>query len=71
VVVLSYRTIFVIMGAVTLVASAYIVAMLRDQIGDDVRRPVAGGPEPALTGSTAMEPSALTGAPVEATVTES
>ncbi|HEY3529897.1 MAG TPA: MFS transporter [Nocardioides sp.] len=74
VVVLSYRTIFVIMGAVTLVASAYIVTMLRDQIADDVRRPVADGPEPVVTGSPAMDPAVLAGAPaqaVETTVTES
>jgi MFS family permease len=39
VVVLSYRQIFVIMGVVTLLAAAYIAALLRGQIVDDVRRP--------------------------------
>jgi hypothetical protein len=37
--VLSYRQIFVIMGAVTLLAAAYIAVLLRHQIVDDVRRP--------------------------------
>ncbi|MGA8248013.1 MAG: MFS transporter [Nocardioides sp.] len=41
VVLLSYRQIFVIMAAVTLLAAAYIAALLRRQIVDDVRRPVA------------------------------
>jgi len=50
VVILSYRTILAIMGAVTLVASAYIVAMLRHHIADDLRRPVAAGPEPTVIG---------------------
>jgi MFS family permease len=44
VVVLSYRQIFVIMGAVTLLAAAYIAVLLRQQIADDVRHPVASGP---------------------------
>jgi MFS family permease len=44
VVVLSYRQIFVIMAAVTMLAAAYIAILLRGQIADDVRRPVAEGP---------------------------
>jgi MFS family permease len=51
VVILSYRTILAIMGAVTLVAAAYIVAQLRDQIADDVRRPkpdAEPGVDPAM-----------------------
>ncbi len=47
VVLLSYRQIFWIMGAVTLLAAAYITALLRRQIADDVRRPVAAGPQAA------------------------
>jgi MFS family permease len=45
VVVLSYREIFVIIAVVTAVAAVYIAALLRDQIVDDVRRPVAADPE--------------------------
>jgi MFS family permease len=45
VVLLSYRQIFTIMGVVTLLAAAYIAALLRHQIADDVRRPVAAGPQ--------------------------
>jgi MFS family permease len=41
VVVLSYRTILTIMGAVTLLAAGYIMALLRHQIAHDVRRPAA------------------------------
>jgi MFS family permease len=41
VVVLSYRVIFSIMAGVTLLAAVYIAVLLRDQIRDDVRRPVA------------------------------
>jgi MFS family permease len=52
VVLLSYRQIFVIMGIVTLLAAVYIVVLLRHQIADDVRRPVAGPqpvePEPSV-----------------------
>ncbi|MDX6360802.1 MAG: hypothetical protein QOH37_3856 [Nocardioidaceae bacterium] len=50
VVVLSYRQIFVIMGAVTLLAAAYIAVLLRHQIADDVRRP-PGEVAPAESGS--------------------
>jgi MFS family permease len=50
VVVLSYRQIFVIMGAVTLLAAAYIALLLRHQIADDVRRP-PGEVAPAESGS--------------------
>jgi MFS family permease len=50
VVVLSYRQIFVIMGAVTLLAAAYIAVLLRHQIADDVRRP-QGEVAPAESGS--------------------
>jgi MFS family permease len=39
VVVLSYRQIFAITGAVTLLAATYIAVLLRDQIAHDVRRP--------------------------------
>jgi hypothetical protein len=52
VVLLSYRQIFVIMGIVTLLAAVYIVVLLRHQIADDVRRPVAAGPQ-----AVAPEPS--------------
>ncbi len=52
VVILSYRTILAIMGVVTLLASAYIVAMLRGQILEDIRRPFADGPE-----VTAVDPA--------------
>jgi MFS family permease len=41
VLLLSYRQIFVIMAAVTGIAAAYIAVLLRDQIRNDVRRPVA------------------------------
>jgi MFS family permease len=46
VVILSYRTILAIMGAVTLVAAAYIVTMLRDHIATDLHRPPDGDVEP-------------------------
>jgi predicted MFS family arabinose efflux permease len=55
VVLLSYRTILSIMGAVTLLASAYILTMLRDQVAADVRRPVAEGPEPVLRAAAPVE----------------
>jgi MFS family permease len=45
VVVLSYREIFTIMGGVTLLSAAYIAVLLRHQIAEDVRRPVAVGPQ--------------------------
>src|SRR4051794_7422520 len=41
VVVLSYRTIFAVMGGVTALAAAYIALTLRRQIAHDVRRPPA------------------------------
>jgi MFS family permease len=58
VVVLSYRTILAVMGAVTLLAAAYIVTMLRGQIVEDLRRPVADGPEVATVepGSHVLAP---------------
>jgi hypothetical protein len=59
VVVLSYRTILGIMGGVTLVASAYIVVMLRRQITADLRRPVAAGPEPAVAEPAMAPPTPL------------
>jgi MFS family permease len=43
---LSYRSIFVVVGAVTALAAAYLAVALRRQIGDDVRRPVAAGDRP-------------------------
>ena len=58
VVVLSYRSIFVIMAAVTAVAAAYLAVALRRQIGTDVRRPVAAGPDAV---DVAVEPTVLTG----------
>jgi MFS family permease len=67
VVVLSYRTILAIMGAVTLLASAYIVAMLRQQIADDLRRPAAAvGPEPVLA---EPPPGSAIGPRIDATIT--
>jgi MFS family permease len=45
VVLLSYRTIFVVMAAVTGLAAAYIAVLLRHQIALDVRRPVIAGPD--------------------------
>jgi MFS family permease len=68
VVVLSYRQIFVIMAVVTLLAAAYIAVLLRSQIVDDVRRPVAAGPEPVeaeASGTTGVEPAILPIARVE------
>lgn len=56
VVVLSYRTIFAVMAAVTAVSAAYVAVTLRHQIADDVRRPVAEGPD-------AVAPAAVDGAP--------
>jgi MFS family permease len=41
VVVLSYRQIFVIIAVVTAAAAVYLAVFLRDQILEDVRRPVA------------------------------
>jgi MFS family permease len=61
VVLLSYRTIFLVIAAVTAVAAAYLAVVLRHQIADDVRRPVEEGPD--AVGTTA-EPTLLTG-PVE------
>ena len=62
VVVLSYRTILGIMGGVTLLASAYIVVMLRRHIAHDLARPIADGPEavgldvtPVATTSSQMQ----------------
>jgi len=51
VVVLSYRQIFAIMAAVTLLAAAHIAFWLRGQIRDDLRRPPDEGPEPPDIGS--------------------
>ena len=51
VVVLSYRTIFAVMGAVIAMSLVYVAVTLRDQITDDVRRPVAEGPD-ALSAGT-------------------
>jgi MFS family permease len=62
VVVLSYRTILAIMGGVTLVASAYIVVMLRGHIADDIHRPLAETPEPEP--APAVVPAAAVVAPV-------
>jgi hypothetical protein len=45
VVVLSYRTIFAVMAAVTAVSAAYVAVTLRHQIAGDVRRPLAEGPD--------------------------
>jgi MFS family permease len=61
VVVVSYRSIFVVTAGVTAVAAAYLAVALRHQIADDVRRPVEAGPDAV---GTAADPSALTG-PVE------
>jgi MFS family permease len=61
VVLLSYRSIFVVMAVVTAVAAAYVAVMLRQQIAADVRRPVAEGPDVV---DVAAEPTVLTG-PVE------
>jgi MFS family permease len=60
VVILSYRTILAIMGAVTLVAAAYIVVMLRGQIATDLHRPSAERAEPvepALDAGSAILPT--------------
>jgi MFS family permease len=69
VVILSYRTILAIMGGVTLVASAYIVVMLRHHIAADIRRPVPEGQdtEPALPGpaTAASVDAILPSTPVE------
>jgi MFS family permease len=60
VVLLSYRQIFVIMGAVTLLAAAYIAVLLRRQIVDDIRRPATPAPhEDAADVSAASVPDAL------------
>jgi hypothetical protein len=58
VVVLSYRAILAIMGAVTLVASAYIVLMLRRHIAEDLRRPIMDSAfaEPATVPTAPLEP---------------
>ncbi len=53
VVLLSYRQIFVIMAVVTMLAALYIAVLLRRQIVDDVRRPVA---DPAILPVTGVEP---------------
>ena len=45
VVLLSYRTIFVVMAVVTGLAAAYIAVLLRHQIALDVRRPVVAEPD--------------------------
>ena len=61
VVVLSYRTIFEVMAAVTAVSAAYVAVTLRHQIADDARRPVAEGPD-AVTATgvgVAPDPAAL------------
>jgi MFS family permease len=50
VVVLSYRTIFAVMAAVTAVSLVYVAVTLRVQIADDVRRPVREGPDAVAAG---------------------
>jgi len=60
VVILSYRSIFMVMAVVTALAAAYIAITLRGQIADDVRRP------PADLGAVAAEaPSLLPTTPLE------
>jgi MFS family permease len=58
VVLLSYRSIFVVMAVVTAVAAAYLAVVLRHQIAADVRRPVAEGPD---TVDVTAESTLLTG----------
>jgi MFS family permease len=65
VVVLSYQAILSIMGAITLLAAAYIAVLLRAQIASDVRRPVAEAPEPVALEPTAVEAAILPVSPVE------
>lgn len=55
VVLLSYRSIFVVMAVVTAAATAYLALMLRRQVADDVRRPRGAGtsgPPPELAKSS-------------------
>jgi MFS family permease len=68
VVALSYRAILAIMGGVTLVASAYIVTMLRHHIAADIRRPAAEAPTPVTPEPTlgaVADAAILPTAPVE------
>jgi hypothetical protein len=67
-VALSYRAILAIMGGVTLMASAYIVTMLRHHIAADIRRPAAEAPTPVTPEPTlgvVADASILPTAPVE------
>jgi MFS family permease len=54
--VLSYRTIFAVMAAVTAVSAAYVAVTLRQQIADDVRRPVAEGPDAVAAAEVGVAP---------------
>ena len=56
VVVLSYRSIFVMVAAVTALAAAYLAVTLRRQIASDVRRPVPDGPTAVTRPTTPVEP---------------
>jgi hypothetical protein len=58
VVLLSYRSIFVVMAVVTAVAAVYLAVALRQQIAADVRRPVAEGPDAV---DVTAEPTLLIG----------
>jgi hypothetical protein len=57
VVLLSYREIFVVMAVVTAASAAYILATLRRQIADDVRRAPAAVAEPATVDAGPILPT--------------
>jgi MFS family permease len=65
--VLSYRTIFGVMAAVTAVSAAYVAVTLRRQIADDVGRPPAAGPDAVAAAEVDVVPgpAALPGGALE------